>query len=73
MPGIWSPANRHRLSGECCILLPVPSPGHGGKGTEDPGGRQEAAVAAYTPFKELMELKLSFVCEVINTQPGGDF
>lgn len=43
------------------------------KARKIPGGRQEAAVAAYTPFKELMELKLSFVCEVINTQPEGDF
>lgn len=73
MPGIWSLANRHRLSGERCILLPVPSPGHAGKGTEGPGGRQEAAVAAHGPFRGLVELKLSFVCEVINTQPGGDF
>lgn len=33
---------------------PSPSLGHGGKGTEDPGGRQEAAVAAaYVPFKRL--------------------
>lgn len=44
-------------------LHPPPSPsfGHGGKGTEDPGGRQEAAAAANVPFKRLMNKNSAFL------------
>lgn len=56
-------------------LHPPPSPslGHGGKVTEGPGGWEEATIAAYVPFKRLMEWKLSFACQVIKTWPGGIF